>query len=67
MRKADEPEGKTFTYQARVPVDAGAAAALDAYAKAPHSYSVAPDWRSALAALSEGSQTTLGAYHRSWQ
>ena len=33
MRKADEPEGKTFTYQARVPVDAGAAAALDAYAE----------------------------------
>ena len=42
-------------------------AALDAYTKAPHSYSVAPDWRSALAALSEGSQTTLGAYHRAWQ
>ncbi|WP_310461034.1 IS200/IS605 family accessory protein TnpB-related protein [Sphaerotilus sp.] len=33
MRKADEPEGKTFTYQARLPVDAGAAAALDAYAE----------------------------------
>ena len=32
-----------------------------------HAYSVAPDWRSALAALSEGSQTTLGAYHRAWQ
>ena len=42
-------------------------AALDAYAKAPKSYSVAPDWRTALAALSEGSQTTLGAYHRAWQ
>jgi IS605 OrfB family transposase len=28
-----QSEGKTFTYQARVPVDAGAAAALDAYAE----------------------------------
>jgi O2-independent ubiquinone biosynthesis protein UbiU len=28
---------------------------------------VAPDWRDALAAVSEGSQTTLGAYHRAWQ
>ncbi|MBA1145457.1 U32 family peptidase [Ectothiorhodospiraceae bacterium WFHF3C12] len=25
------------------------------------------DWRKTLARLSEGSQTTLGAYHRSWQ
>ena len=42
-------------------------AALDAYARAPQSFSVQPQWRSALATLSEGSQTTLGAYHRSWQ
>jgi putative protease len=28
---------------------------------------VQPQWRSALDSLSEGSQTTLGAYHRSWQ
>jgi putative protease len=42
-------------------------AALDAYASAPHTFSVQPQWRSALAGLSEGSQTTLGAYHRSWQ
>lgn len=42
-------------------------AALDAYAGAPHNFSVQPHWRSALAGLSEGSQTTLGAYHRSWQ
>ncbi|MBX9913415.1 MAG: U32 family peptidase, partial [Pseudomonadaceae bacterium] len=42
-------------------------AALDAYQKAPQQFSVAPDWRDALAAVSEGSQTTLGAYHRAWQ
>ena len=42
-------------------------AALDAYQKAPQQFSVAPDWRAALAAVSEGSQTTLGAYHRAWQ
>ena len=42
-------------------------AALDAYARAPQSFSVQPQWRSALATLSEGSQTILGAYHRSWQ
>ena len=42
-------------------------AALDAYALAPQSFSVQPQWRSALDSLSEGSQTTLGAYHRSWQ
>nr|WP_298171656.1 peptidase U32 family protein [uncultured Pseudomonas sp.] len=41
--------------------------ALDAYARAPQSYAVQPQWRSALDELSEGSQTTLGAYHRSWQ
>ena len=41
--------------------------ALDAYARAPQSYVVQPQWRSALDSLSEGSQTTLGAYHRSWQ
>ncbi len=41
--------------------------ALDAYARAPQTYTVQPQWRSALDSLSEGSQTTLGAYHRSWQ
>ena len=25
------------------------------------------EWQRALAGLSEGHQTTLGAYHRSWQ
>jgi putative protease len=42
-------------------------AALDAYASAPQNFTVQPQWRSALDSLSEGSQTTLGAYHRSWQ
>jgi putative protease len=41
--------------------------ALDAYSRAPQSYVVQPQWRSSLDSLSEGSQTTLGAYHRSWQ
>ena len=26
-----------------------------------------PAWHQALASVSEGSQTTLGAYHRAWQ
>ncbi len=42
-------------------------AALDSYKKAPEQYKVEPTWRQTLAGLSEGSQTTLGAYHRAWQ
>ena len=42
-------------------------AALDSYNKAPEHYKVEPTWRQTLAGLSEGSQTTLGAYHRAWQ
>ena len=42
-------------------------AALDSHQKAPDKYQVEPAWRQTLAGLSEGSQTTLGAYHRSWQ
>lgn len=42
-------------------------AALDSYNKAPEQYKVEPTWRQTLAGLSEGSQTTLGAYHRAWQ
>jgi putative protease len=41
--------------------------ALDAYRRAPAGFAVQNHWRQALAGLSEGSQTTLGAYHRSWQ
>ena len=42
-------------------------AALDSYQRAPLGYSVQPAWRDVLDGLSEGSQTTLGAYHRAWQ
>ena len=42
-------------------------AALDSYLKAPQRYVVEPGWRQVLDGLSEGSQTTLGAYHRAWQ
>jgi collagenase-like PrtC family protease len=41
--------------------------ALDAYQRAPKNFSVHSSWRAALGGLSEGSQTTLGAYHRAWQ
>ncbi|MET1077635.1 MAG: peptidase U32 family protein [Pseudomonas sp.] len=41
--------------------------ALDAYRGTPTTFSVQPQWRQVLDKLSEGSQTTLGAYHRSWQ
>ncbi len=39
--------------------------ALDAHAGGR--FAVQERWRKDLAGLSEGSQTTLGAYHRSWQ
>lgn len=42
-------------------------AALDSHRQAPERYQVEPIWRQTLAGLSEGSQTTLGAYHRAWQ
>ena len=41
--------------------------ALDSYARAPQQFVVRPDWSAALQSVSEGSQTTLGAYHRAWQ
>ncbi|KRW59713.1 ubiquinone anaerobic biosynthesis protein UbiU [Pseudomonas sp. TTU2014-080ASC] len=41
--------------------------ALDAYAHNGAGYTVRERWRQVLEGLSEGSQTTLGAYHRSWQ
>lgn len=41
--------------------------ALDAYRRAPQAFTVQSGWRAALGGLSEGSQTTLGAYHRAWQ
>jgi putative protease len=42
-------------------------AALDAHRLAPARFAVQDQWRQVLAGLSEGSQTTLGAYHRAWQ
>lgn len=41
--------------------------ALDSHQQAPERFQVEPTWRQTLAGLSEGSQTTLGAYHRAWQ
>ena len=42
-------------------------AAIDACARAPHSFRPLPDWSTALARVSEGAQTTFGALHRPWQ
>ncbi|MFM4704294.1 peptidase U32 family protein [Aeromonas bivalvium] len=42
-------------------------AAIDSYLAAPERYGVKPEWDAQLARVSEGSQTTLGAYHRKWQ
>lgn len=41
--------------------------ALDRFAAAPKRFAVDDAWQAQLAALSEGSQTTLGPYHRRWQ
>jgi putative protease len=41
--------------------------AIDRYLAAPQQYSVEPVWDAALANVSEGRQTTLGAYHKKWQ
>ena len=41
--------------------------AIDAYYAAPESYTPQPQWLAALNKVSEGSQTTLGAYSRPWQ
>lgn len=42
-------------------------AAIDACKTDPQNYAPHPDWLSQLAAVSEGTQTTLGAYEREWQ
>lgn len=41
--------------------------ALDSLAITSDGYSVQPQWQAALAGLSEGGLTTLGAYHRKWK
>ncbi len=42
-------------------------AAIDACIANRDSYQLREQWQAALSRLSEGSQTTLGAYHRPWQ
>jgi putative protease len=42
-------------------------AAIDRYKANPDSYFVEPKWDATLANVSEGTQTTLGAYHKKWQ
>ena len=41
--------------------------ALDACARDRERFRVKPAWQDALAAISEGHQCTLGAYHRPWK
>ncbi|MFZ4833902.1 ubiquinone anaerobic biosynthesis protein UbiU [Rouxiella sp. Mn2063] len=41
--------------------------AIDSYLANPQHFTVEANWMQTLGALSEGSQTTLGAYHREWQ
>ena len=41
--------------------------AIDSYLSSPDTYQVKPEWDKALSSVSEGRQTTLGAYHRKWQ
>ena len=41
--------------------------AIDTYQANPEMYAVKDAWNTALDNVSEGSQTTLGAYHRKWQ
>jgi putative protease len=41
--------------------------AIDAFKVDPVGYTVKQEWMRALDAVSEGSQTTLGAYSRPWQ
>lgn len=41
--------------------------AIDACTRDPEAFATRPAWMEALAGVSEGTQTTLGAYHRPWQ
>lgn len=41
--------------------------AIDRCKADPDHFTAHPQWMAALSALSEGTQTTLGAYHRQWQ
>jgi len=42
-------------------------AAIDACRRNPAGYAPKPEWLRELGKVSEGHQTTLGAYHRTWQ
>lgn len=42
-------------------------AAIDRWQRQGDAFVAEPSWHEALASVSEGSQTTLGALHRSWQ
>jgi putative protease len=42
-------------------------AALDACQRDPAHYRPREEWLTELGKVSEGTQTTLGAYHRPWQ
>ncbi|HEK0697053.1 TPA: U32 family peptidase [Proteus mirabilis] len=42
-------------------------AAINQCKKDPQGFKTQPRWMSALGKISEGTQTTLGAYHRKWQ
>ncbi|WP_456375585.1 ubiquinone anaerobic biosynthesis protein UbiU [Thiolapillus sp.] len=41
--------------------------AIDACLNDPHNFQPRSEWMQQLGAVSEGQQTTLGAYHRTWQ
>lgn len=41
--------------------------AIDRCLADPQGFTVEPAWNETLGAVSEGTQTTLGAYHRQWQ
>ncbi|MBA6364837.1 U32 family peptidase, partial [Colwellia sp. BRX8-8] len=41
--------------------------AIDRFKQNPDNFAVEGAWMNTLANLSEGTQTTLGAYHRKWQ
>lgn len=42
-------------------------AAIDHVLTSPERFQVQSEWSAVLSSLSEGSQTTIGAYHRSWK
>ena len=41
--------------------------AIDRCRAEPDAFAVQENWMTELGALAEGTQTTLGAYHRKWQ